>query len=166
MNIRRSTSLIGMGLATTALATTSLTTTAQAQTNTDVDAVFTGTILDTCTVTVPTPGLLGDSADATVLSSEEAGGQPAQAVLVTNSPRSSVQVLPPDSFTVAPAGSDANTTFATSYDLDGSTVSGLTSTVLGIGVNNLTVNASATKGSGAFEGGAYTLTATVRCITS
>lgn len=138
---------------------------AVAQTNTDANAVFTGTILDTCTVTVPTPGLLGNSADATVLSSEEAGGQSAEAVLVTNSPRSSIQVIPPDAFTNAPTGSDANTTFAAKYELDGSVVSGLTSTLLGIGVNNVSVDASATKSSGAFEGGAYTLTATVRCIT-
>lgn len=156
------------GLKTSAITLTTIVAaavSAHAQTNTDANAVFTGTILDTCTVTVPTPGLLGDSADATVLSSEEAGGQSAAAVLVTNSPRSSIQVIPPDAFTVAPAGSDADTTFATKYELDGNAVSGLTSTLLGIGINNVTVDASATKGSGAFEGGAYTLTATVRCIT-
>lgn len=139
--------------------------TASAQTNTDANAVFTGTILDTCAVTVPTPGTLDSSADATVLSSQIGTGSAAEAVLVTNSPRSEVQVIAPTSFTVAPAGSDTDTTFAASYDIGGNVVDGVVSTLLGIGVNDVDVHASATKGSGAFEGGAYTLTVTVRCIT-
>lgn len=156
-------SLLVFGVSTTGLLM--LVGPSQAQVHDARAAAFSGTIPDTCTVTVPTPGRLGHNASATVLSSAEPGGVSAQAVLTTNSPRASVQVIPPSAFDAAPSGSDADTTFTASYDMNGHHIDGLRTTALGAGINTLAVDATATKGSGAFAGGHYTLTATVRCIT-
>ncbi len=133
--------------------------------NIDGEAVFAGAILDTCAVTVPVPGALGSSADATRLGSDEAGGSAAQAQIVTNNPRANLQVIAPTNFTLAPAGSDTDTTFAASHTIDGSTLDAGISALLPVGITTASVDASATKSSGAFEGGAYTMTVTVRCIT-
>lgn len=131
----------------------------------DATATFTGAILDTCAVTIPTQGGLGASADATRLASDEAGGQAAQAQVVTNNPRATLQVIAPTAFLVSPNGSDANTTFEASHTIDGTeTEAGLT-TLLPVGITQAAIDASATKTEGAFEGGAYSMVVTVRCIT-
>ena len=133
--------------------------------NIDSTATFSGVILDTCAVTIPTAGALGASGDATRLASDEAGGQSAQAQVVTNNPRSTLQVIAPTGFLVAPNGSDTNTTFEASHTIDGAVVeAGLTS-LLSVGVTQATIDASATKSEGAYEGGAYSMVVTVRCIT-
>ena len=139
-------------------------TTANAE-NVDATATFTGAILDTCAVTIPTPGGLGASADATRLGSDENGGQAAQAQVVTNNPRATLQVIAPTSFLVAPNGSDANTTFAASHTIGGSVVDAGLTTLLPVGITQADIDASATKSEGAYEGGAYSMVVTVRCIT-
>lgn len=47
------------------------------------DVVFSGTVSNTCTLAVPTPGLLGLSSDGTILGSEEAGGLAATVTVVS-----------------------------------------------------------------------------------
>mgnify|MGYP007079538624 CR=1 FL=1 len=91
--------------------------------NVDANATFAGTILDTCTVNVSTPGTLQASSDNTTLSSEETGGVTAVAAIVTNSTNSTVSVIAPVSFSSAPSGADTNTTFSTKYALTGATTS-------------------------------------------
>lgn len=137
----------------------------------DVDgqAVFQGTILDTCSVNVLNPGLLGASTDQTRLSSDEIGGLPANALITTNSNRSSVQVLPPLAFETAPVGSDVNTEFSTRYLLAGTTsadvADGQTLTALNLGASDMVINAAAEKTEGNYNGGQYSFVTTVRCVT-
>lgn len=132
-------------------------------------AVFQGLILDTCTVNVLNPGVLGASGDQTRLASDEVGGVPANALVVTNSDRSSVQVLPPVAFETAPVGSDLNTTFGTSYTLAGTTTGsaedGQTLTSLNLGATDMIINAEAQKAEGNYNGGQYSFVTTVRCVT-
>lgn len=135
----------------------------------DGQAVFQGLILDTCTVNVLNPGVLGASADQTRLASDEIGGLPANALVVTNSDRSSVQVLPPLAFETSPVGSDLNTEFTTSYTLAGTTTGtaedGRTLTDLNLGASDMIINAAAEKSDGNYNGGQYSFVTTVRCIT-
>lgn len=135
---------------------------------TDTNTTFTGVIPPSCLVTISTPGLIGASSDQTVLSTEETGGLAAVAAVVTNSTTSTIQVIPPVAFSVAPASGNANTTFATSYDTTGVTVAdvadGNTVTALNLGLTAMTIDASATKSSGTFDAGAYEFVATVRCV--
>lgn len=125
--------------------------------------------LDSCTVNVTTPGTLGVSADQTSQSSENVGGIPVSAIITTNSTNSQIQVIAPSSFVVGPADADTNTVFATKYGLSGATtandVNGTTLTALNSGINNMSVDASATKTSGAFSAGTYSMVATIRCST-
>lgn len=131
---------------------------------------FSGVVLDSCTVTVNTAGSLGINGTADTLSSEETGtgGLSAVAAVVTNSSNSSVSVLPPVTFDVAPTGSNTNTTFSTNYELVGTTNAivgdGTTVTALNSGASVMTVNASAAKSVGTYDAGLYTMTATVRCV--
>ena len=135
----------------------------------DTSITFTGQILDTCVVAVTNSGVLGVNTEQTRLGSDTGIGLAANAGVVTNSPRSQIQVLAPVSFETAPVGSDVNTTFDTAYTLTGTTSAdvedGQTLTPLEVGASILTVDAGATKSDGTFEGGAYSFVTTVRCIT-
>lgn len=139
----------------------------------DVDgqATFGGTILDSCVVNVTSGGTLGVSADKTLMASTEtgAGGVAAVAAVTTNSTNSTVQVINPVAFTLGPGDADTNTTFGTSYVLTGATTAtendGTTVTALGAGVTNMSLDSSATKSSGSFSAGTYSLVATIRCVT-
>lgn len=155
----------------TAATLLTMTTFTQTATAADVDAqaVFQGLILDTCTVNVLNPGVLGASTDQTRLASTEIGGLPANALIITNSDRSSVQVLPPLAFETAPVGSDLNTQFSTSYTLAGTTTGsaedGQTLTALNLGTSDMIINAAAEKTEGNYNGGQYSFVTTVRCVT-
>ena len=139
----------------------------------DVDgqATFGGSILDSCVVNVTSGGTLGVSADKTLLASTEtgAGGVAAVAAVTTNSTNSTVQVINPVAFTLGPDDADTNTTFGTSYVLSGATTAtendGTTVTTLGTGVTNMSLDSSATKSSGSFAAGTYSLITTIRCVT-
>ncbi|MGJ8563400.1 MAG: hypothetical protein ACSHXY_07600 [Alphaproteobacteria bacterium] len=136
--------------------------------NVDAQAIFSGIVLESCTVNISTPGTLGVSADGTTLTSEGIGGVSAIAAVITNSVNSTVEVVPPVAFTIAPEGAETNTTFSTNYALTGSTTAtvgdGETATALNIGAHVMIVDAAATKSSGTYGAGAYTLVATVRCV--
>lgn len=151
-----------------ALALLSITQNTALAANVDAPVVFTGLILETCVVNVSTPGLLAVSSDATTLSSSEAGGISAIASVVTNSANSTIEVIEPSAFTLAPNGADDNTTFSTSYQLTGATstaiLNGTASTPLDTGATTMTIDAAATKSTGTYGAGSYTLTATVRCV--
>jgi len=135
----------------------------------DTTITFTGTITDTCVVAVTNSGILGVNTEQTRLASDEGLGLAATAGVVTNSPRSQIQVLAPIAFETAPVGSELNTSFDTAYSLTGTTNAdvsdGQTLTPLEVGASVLSVDAGATKSEGTFEGGAYSFVTTVRCIT-
>lgn len=137
--------------------------------NIDNGVTFTGTIPESCTVTILTTGLLGVSAGQDALSSEEVGGLAATASIVTNSANSRVRMVNPTDFTSAPSGASSNVAFGTNYLLVGTTTGsqadGETETTLNTGLTTITINANATKSSGTLPTGDYTLTPTLRCIT-
>lgn len=139
--------------------------TAHAQVTDDV--TFDGTVAATCTVVTQSNGTLALNGLSTVLASTESGGASGTVDVTTNDTSFSVSIDTVSAFTTGPADADTNTTFATTYGASGATtasgVNGQTSTSLGSGVTNLTVDASATKSSGTFSAGSYQLTATVRC---
>lgn len=133
----------------------------------DADVIFNGTVADSCTVVADSAGTIAINTGNTVLSSTEAGGAAGAATITASTTTYEVTVDAPSTFTTAPAGSDTNTTFATTYDASGATtasgVAGTTATTLGAGSTTLAVNASATKSSGIYNSGTYSLTTTVRC---
>lgn len=137
--------------------------------NIDADVAFTGTILDSCVVAVVSPGTLDASTDQTVLSSRVGSGQDGQATVTTNSTGSTIEVLAPTAFLVAPTGSDANTLFEAKYWLSGQTATadldGTVATSLGLGLTNISVGGRATKSTGTYTAGAYSMLTTVRCVT-
>lgn len=136
----------------------------------DVNVDFSGTILESCSLTLGGTGTLGPSSDLTVLSSEETGGVSGSVVASTNGVGSTIQVIAPTAFNTGPSSRDTNTVFAAAYELTGATiigqVTGSTVTPLGLGQTTVTVDASATKSAGVFDAGTYTLTTVVRCTTT
>lgn len=138
--------------------------------NIDNVVTFQGTIPESCSITILTNGTLAVSSEQDELSSEQIGGLPATASIVTNSSNSQVQMINPADFASAPSGASANVSFGTNYILAGTTVAveadGETQTTLNSGITTMTMNASATRASGALPTGDYTLTPTLRCITS
>lgn len=133
----------------------------------DQDVRFAGAVLDSCALVLGTNGVLGQSLDQTVLSSQETGGVSGSVTITTNSPNSTLEIIAPTSFDIAPASGDINTVFATSYALQGDTllseVVGDTLSPLGLGITTATIDTSATKTSGTFDAGLYELVTTVRC---
>ncbi len=127
-------------------------------------AVFTGTVLSTCVLTVGTPGIIAPNSDFSALDSRNPGGLPSSVSALTTGGSFSISAVPPASFTT---GSSTGVTFATAYTLSGATtasgVIGTATTLLGIGVTNISVDLAATKSSGSFQAGAYTAAVTVRC---
>jgi hypothetical protein len=78
-----------------------------------------------------------------------------------------VQALAPASFLLAPSGSNADTTFSTSYRLSGVTNRGDTPgnvpAPLNTGITTISIDLTATKSSGVFFAGLHTAAVTVRC---
>ena len=138
--------------------------TAVAQTD---DVIFNATVSDSCTVVADSNGTLALNGASTVLASTEAGGSAGQATIVANNSTFNVSIDAISNFTTGPADADTNTTFGTTYSASGATtasgVTGTTQTSLGLGSTTLTVDATATKSTGTFSAGTYSLTATVRC---
>ncbi len=131
------------------------------------DLLFNGFILGSCTVTVGTAGTLELDGDGDQLSSQNPGGAPATATIVTTSIGYRVDVDPPSAFTLEPSGGGTGVTFSASYSATGATIlnnilAGLLS-ILGIGTTNLSVHASADRAS-AFPPGEYQMPVTVTCL--
>lgn len=127
-------------------------------------AVFSGTVLSTCSLTAGTPGVITSNAGSTTLSSNNSGGSGSTVTAVATGASFNVTAEVPSTFTV---GSSTNVTFAATYDLTGATsatgVSGAVQTLLGVGTTTVDVDLTATKSSGVFAAGAYSASVTVRC---
>ncbi len=140
--------------------------TALAQSDT---VTFNGTISDTCTVVAGSAGTLAASTDNTVIASSEAGGSAGTATVTTNSTSFEITLAAATAFDSAPASAAANTTFAAEFDASGATtasdVAAGVAQAAGSGTTNLSIDASATKSTGTYEAGSYSLTVTVTCAT-
>ena len=133
----------------------------------DATVTFSSTIAGICSLLIDTNGLMAANATYTELSSQELLGLPAAVTAVTTSGGYSVSALAPGAFTSAPAGGDADVTFAAVYSGLGTTIipetDGATPTPLNLGLTVLTVNLAATKSSGTFPAGNYQADVIVRC---
>lgn len=135
----------------------------------DVD--FTATLVSTCTLAVPTPGLMALNADGTVLSSEETGGLAAAAtVLAIGS--ATVTVGAPVFTVTADAGNYDNTGEVAEVKytgvgglslVDQAYTAGVSSFSIGtIPLSTLAMNAKVTNPN-SFDAGAYQFRTTVTC---
>jgi hypothetical protein len=127
---------------------------------------FNGTVANTCVITVGSPGTMTANTAYTVLGSKEAGGAAGTATILATGNAFKASVDAPTAFTTAPA-SAAGSTFAAEYSLSGanvaSNVAGATQTTLANGTTGVSVNLTATHGTGTFEAGSYVATAVLRC---
>lgn len=128
---------------------------------------FNGLILDSCAVTLGVPGALGIDSTGRTLASSEAGGVSGAAAVLTTSGAYKLEVDPPSSFAVSPAGS-APDSISASY-----TASGVTSVMaqaagtplnLNLGLTNVAVNTTATRSASIFPSGIYRVDVAVRCV--
>lgn len=134
-----------------------------------VDVDFTGTLTNTCSLALGTPGLMALSADGTVLGSQETGGV-AATVSVLSIGASTLTIDAPTT-QAAPAGYDAtNETVEVAYTgasglggVSQAYTSALTTVPLStIPLSVMTVNAKVTNPD-SFTDGAYTVRTVVTC---
>ncbi len=163
MPLRRS--LLSFGFASAALCAAN---SAIAQTSGDV--IFNGSLLDICIVAVSTPGTITPNASYTSMSSENPGGGRGLALVTTTSLNFDLAIDAPTTFTSMPVGGDSGVSYDALVSATG--VTSLTDVVagalssLGLGVTNLQVGVTATKGAGVFPAGAYQIPVTIRCEAS
>ncbi|MEM6650305.1 MAG: hypothetical protein AAF603_08650 [Pseudomonadota bacterium] len=123
--------------------------------------------MDTCTVVVGTPGILAPNSDNTMLSSTQAGGQPAIVTVAATAALYKVDIDSPTTFTLAPSGGDTDMSYATEFDATGVTtltdIAAGASVNLNLGVTVLSIDATAQKTSGIFPAGSYSMSSTVEC---
>jgi hypothetical protein len=128
------------------------------------NAIFGGSVANSCTLTAGAAGVLVPNLESDVLSSSLSGGSASTVTALATARGFKVSAIAPASFTT---GDSTDTTFASSYDLAGPTtasgVAGATETTLNRGSHTVSVNLVATKSSGVFANGAYAATVTVRC---
>ena len=130
---------------------------------------FSGSVSNSCVITVGTSGALAASTDYTVLSSTETGGAAGTATILTTGSGFSLSADAPTSFSAAPATGNDNVSFAASYAATGAntipTTDGGTATPLSRGSSAITINMSGTKSVGGetFESGTYAATVVLRC---
>ncbi|WP_028034835.1 hypothetical protein [Chelativorans sp. J32] len=128
---------------------------------------FSGTVNPVCTITIDSPGVLVPDATLVQLSTRQVGGTAGMATIQTTGSSFNVSTTAPSAFTSAPAGADANVTFAALYSATGATtlsdVPGATPSPLGQGTTTLNVNLTAMKSSGTFPDGEYSADLVVTC---
>lgn len=151
----------------TTISALSIVVAAQSANAADATVPFTGTVLSTCLLTVGTPGVLAASGDYTTLASTNAGGVSGSVTALATGGNFKISAIAPTAFTAAPVGGGDNVSFATQYSGTGATsigsTPGTTQTTLSQGATVVSVDLNAAKSSGAFAGGAYAATVTVRC---
>lgn len=152
-------------LAIVAAAVLSRATVASAQTSASLS--FSGTVDDACAVTTPSDGTLALSNDYTELSSKNAGGAAGSAVVISTDADNTVTVQAASGWAAAPAGGGTNVAYDAEYDASGATtasnVAAGNNTTLGLGSTTVSVDAWATKSSGVFPAGSYSMDVVVQC---
>ena len=128
------------------------------------NAVFSGSILSTCVLTVGTPGVMTADSGYSGLSSDNASGVESTVSALVTGGTFNVSAIAPSAFTL---GDSSNVSFVTDYTLTGaataSDVAGATTTAIPAGVTNVSVDLAATKSTGTFAAGVYAATVIVRC---
>lgn len=133
------------------------------------DVTFSGTVSNTCTLAVPTPGLLGLSADGKTLGSEETGGLAATVTIVSLG-GNTITVAAPTLVTYPGAYTPGGETLSLKYQGQ-SGLSGVSQaytsaqTSFGVGIlpiTNLVVDLKVVDNSG-FAQGAYSAKTVLTC---
>lgn len=128
---------------------------------------FNGLIVDSCTVTLSSPGTMTPTPTGDEVSSTAPGGSPARALLLTTSARYRMVIDPPSGFATAPGGATPDS-MSIGYRSTGVTVaattSGLAPLDLGLGLSTVDVDITARKAAGAvFPAGTYRSDLVLRC---
>ncbi len=126
---------------------------------------FNGSVSASCAITVGSSGTITPNATYSELSSANAGGAPGTASILAIGTSWNVSADAPSSFSTEPVTTAS--TFSASYDLSGVTtaasVPGSTTTSLGNGTTNVSVNLTAAHPSGSYQAGTYAATVVLRC---
>ncbi len=128
---------------------------------------FSGAVADTCVITVGAPGTLGANTGFTTLGSEEAGGVAGTASVLATGTGFDLSADAPTAWDSAPAGGATSVTWAANYASAGAntiaqTGGATTTNLANIGVNNVTIHMSGTKGSGVLPTGSYSANVVLR----
>ncbi len=128
---------------------------------------FSSTITDQCVLSVSTPGLMAAAVDATSFDSRNAGGLSGSISATSTGGTYSLTAIAPATFSSAPVGAGADTTFNAFYELSGATTTGetagATGTTLNPGLTVAKIDLQAQKGAGSYAAGAYAADVIVRC---
>lgn len=131
-----------------------------------LNAKFSATVANTCTLTAGLEGLLVPNASSRQLDSRLAGGGASRVTAQASATGFKLSAIAPSSFTSAPAGQAA--TFRSWYSISGATtrtnINGNNQTTLNQGSNLVAVDLRAAKsGGGPFADGNYAAEVVVRC---
>jgi hypothetical protein len=130
---------------------------------------FSGSVANTCVITVGSSGTLGVSTDFATLGSSEAGGALGSANVLATGAGFSLSADAPTAWDSAPATGGTNVSFAATYAATGPTTipttNGGTLTALNRGNHSVSVGMTAQKTvlGETFESGSYDATVVLRC---
>lgn len=121
-----------------------------------------------CTIIVDnTPGVMSQNADTSILSSEQAGGQPARAQIIATNSSFRASIDAPSGFSVFPNNGNHNTEFSASFSSRGATkflsVSEDVERRIKKGRSRIRIHMTAKRLNGSFPAGNYEATVTLRC---
>ena len=130
---------------------------------------FSGTVSNSCIITVGSSGAIAASSDYAALGSEETGGAAGTATILTTGGGFDLSADAPTSFSSAPTTGNDNVLFAVNYAATGANsiakTDGGIATPLSRGSSAITVNMSGVKSvpGETFESGTYAATVVLRC---
>lgn len=121
-----------------------------------------------CTIIVDnTPGVLRQNADTSILSSTQAGGQPARAEIIATNSSFRASINSPSGFSVFPNNGNQNTEFSSTFSSRGATkflsASEDIERRIKRGRSQIRIDMTARRLSGSFPSGNYQATVTLRC---
>jgi hypothetical protein len=128
---------------------------------------FSGSVQDTCIISVGNTGTLSVNTNHTVLGSEEAGGSAATATVLTTGEGYSLRADAPTAFQTTATTGNNNVSFEANYKASGASSIGKTdgkiASPLNRGSTSVDIDMSGTKTSGTFEAGSYDAIVLLRC---
>ena len=123
---------------------------------------FTGTVLNTCILTLSTPGTLGTSADGTRLSSQDGLGLPAILAVIATGAAPKLLFTAPTIAGASSSGSTVAMSYASASGINQDYTSAAYTAQAGSLLDTVTINARAINNTG-FASGLYTISSTVTC---
>jgi hypothetical protein len=130
---------------------------------------FSGSVANTCVITVGSSGTLGVSADFATLGSSQAGGAAGSANVLATGAGFNLSADAPSAWDSAPATGGTNVSFSSTYSATGATTipstNGATLTALNAGNHSVAIGMAAQKTvlGETFVSGSYDATVVLRC---